>query len=176
MKKLRTHLENHLSVDELRQRYETSGSGPELYRDEVESRRWHALWLLALGHGLTAAANVAFLSERTIRKVVDRYNADGPAGVDDRRSRNRGYPRLLTAAQQAELRQLLCGPPPRGKRWTSLMIAEWMGAQLNREVGKGQAFTTTKQLGWSHTWDLGRPPVSADGPPPGSAGADTADR
>jgi transposase len=69
--------------------------------------------------------------------VVDpqghRYNTDGPAGVKDRRHDHPGAPRLLSGAQQEELRQRLAGRADDGGLWTGPKVAAWMSAQLGAD-------------------------------------------
>ncbi|MGC4190027.1 MAG: helix-turn-helix domain-containing protein, partial [Thermomicrobiales bacterium] len=79
----------HLSVAELETRYRTT-------TDVVERTRWHLLWLIGQGHRVAAAADLVGYTHNWALAIVRRYNADGLAGVGDRRAANPGFPPLLT--------------------------------------------------------------------------------
>jgi len=138
----RIKLRDHLTLAGLEQRYKAC-------RDPIERTRWHAVWLFAQGHRIAAIAALIGLSEWSIRKAIRRYNTDGPAGVKDRRHDHPGAPRLLSGAQQEELRQRLAGRADDGGLWTGPKVAAWMSAQLGRPVSPGQAWQTLKQMGYS---------------------------
>jgi transposase len=131
-----------LTVEQLEQRYRAC-------RDIVERTRWHALWLFARGLAVAQIEASIGLSDWSIRKVIHRFNEQGAAGVADQRHRNRGAPRLLSAAQQEELRGLMGGPAPDGGLWTGPKVARWMAAQLGRPVHDQQAWATLQQLGFT---------------------------
>jgi len=69
------------------------------------------------GWSLTEAASAAEVSERTTRKWVDRYRAEGKAGLDDRSSAPNNQP-LATPEERVEaiaaLRRLR-SPAPRSR-------------------------------------------------------------
>ncbi len=66
------------------------------------------------------------LSRPTIQRWLDRYEARGLEGLDDRA--RSGRPRILTPAIEAEvLRQTLEEKPPRGTHWSSRLLAKLMG-------------------------------------------------
>jgi hypothetical protein len=90
-------LEPHLTIEELEGRSQST-------MDPVERSRWHFLWLLA--HGLTAKviASITGYSVYWIGRIARRYNERGPDGVEDQRHQSRPGRRILTAAQQDELR------------------------------------------------------------------------
>ena len=69
----------HLPVGKLRYKYRAC-------RHPVEKPRWHALWLLARTDVPRTPAQVAAvvgLSDVTVRHVLHRWNASGPAGLTD---------------------------------------------------------------------------------------------
>jgi transposase len=71
-------------------------------------------------------------------------------------------PRMLSAAQQEELRQALAGPAPDGaKYWRARDVADWMAAKLGRLVAT--------QRGWDY---LQRLKQSQQAPRPRHALAD----
>ena len=107
----------HRTTNQIRATYRAS-------RHPVEKARWHAVWLLGrTDHPRTPAqvADVVGLSAVTVRDVLHRWNADGPAGLADRRAGNGSAPRLsarrraaLDAALRKRPRTAGCGP---ARRW-----------------------------------------------------------
>src|SRR5258707_6739450 len=134
------HLEPHLSLDELAQRYRST-------KDPVERSRWHFLWLLARGLTAQVIAGMTGYSAYWIGRIARRYNECGPDGVKDQRHRARPGKLLLTAAQQDELLVALGGPAPRHDRWNGRTVAEWIAHCLKRPV--------CRQLGWPYLRRLG---------------------
>jgi transposase len=132
----RFSVSQHLSVDELATRYRSA-------RDPVERSRWQMIWLLVAGRPLKEAAAVTGYSERWVREVVRRYNAEGPEGVADQRHQNAGAAPLLDAADQAALEEALAKPPAGGGRWTGREVAAWIARRVGRE-------TVAPQRGWDY--------------------------
>lgn len=123
----RIKLASHLTVVEVEHRYRHA-------HDPVERSRWQMLWLLAQGQTATTIAQSTGYSAYWIGRIAQRYNAEGPTSVGDRRHQARGAPPLLTLAQREELRQALGGPAPEGDVWNSRTVAAWMSALLGRPV------------------------------------------
>src|SRR4051812_43766479 len=70
-----------LSPEEIARRYRAC-------RDGVEKTHWQILWLLTRSESPPAPAEVAAqvgLTPAWVRTVLKRYNAEGPAGLADRR-------------------------------------------------------------------------------------------
>jgi transposase len=137
----RTSIRGDLSDEELEQRYRAAG-------DPVARSQWQIVWLLALGEPSERVAAVTGYSLTWIRTVARRYNADGAAGIGDRRHANRGGPRLLTPEQEAALDQALEGAAPGGGRWTAAKVADWMSQQLGRPVGAATGWRVLRRLDW----------------------------
>lgn len=117
----------HLSVEEVERHYRRAP-------DRVARGQWQILWLLAGGQSTAQVAATTGYSLTWIRTVAHRYNADGPAGVGDRRHRNPGAKRLLTREQEQELDQALDGLAPDGGQWTCRKVADWMGQRVGRQL------------------------------------------
>src|SRR3954462_13189891 len=80
-------------------------------RDARAARRMLALALVLEGGSRETAARAAGMDRQSLRDWVHRYNAEGLAGLRDRRRPGRG-PRL-TPAQEAELAAVVeQGPDP----------------------------------------------------------------
>ncbi len=140
----RIHLEPHLSTAELEQRYRQAKEG-------IVRGWWQILWLLSRGQTATEIAESTGYSRYWIGQLAKRYNAQGPAGMCDRRhTDSRRAPLALSAEQVEELRQALQGPAPHGARWSGRVVAEWISEKLGRPV--------RYQLGWDYLIRLGGRP------------------
>jgi transposase len=91
------------------------------------------------------AAEVVGVSVITARTVLRRWNADGPAGLADRRASNHGKP-ALTDGQREVLFAALKGRPPDGGVWT--------GPKVTRYVTDRWAVPVAPQTGWRWLRDL----------------------
>jgi transposase len=149
----------HRTANQIRARYRSC-------RHPVEKVRWHALWLLARADDDRTPAEVAGLvglSAVTVRDVLHRWNARGPAGVADGRKGN-GSPPKLTPRQRDALYAALQRRPPDGGLWTGPKVARYVRDRWGVRV--------CPQTGWRWLRDLGftlqvpRPshPRSADRP------------
>jgi transposase len=137
----RIELAAHLTSDELKARYRTC-------RDAAEARRWHALWQISLGATITETAALTCLHRNGIRKIVKRYNADGPDAVRDQRKLHlHGRAPYLPKPQQQELDAALDGPAPDGGLWTGPKVAAYIASKTGR--------TIHPQLGWVYLRKLG---------------------
>ena len=132
----------HLTANQTRAKYRAC-------RHSVEKVRWHAIWLLLRTDEPRAPAQVGELvglSVITTRAVLRRWNADGPAGLTDRRKANGSKPRL-TDAQRAELLGALKKRPPDGGLWTGPKVARYVRDRWRVRVAP--------QTGWRWLKDLG---------------------
>jgi transposase len=146
MARARAVLLPHLTTADVRGRYRAC-------RDAKEGRRWHALWLVAAGRSAAEAAALVGLDASYVRRLIRRYNADGPASVADGHRVNPGGPTArLTAAQRDALRAALAGEPPEGGLWTGPRVAAWIDAATGPET------PTWPQLGWVYLRRLGQTP------------------
>ena len=68
-----------------------------------------------------------------LRRLIQRYNEEGPLGVSDKRKGNK-RDKLLSPELMQELERALENPPPDGGLWSSPKIAQWMSARLCRPV------------------------------------------
>jgi transposase len=138
-------LEPHLPVADLQQRYRTA-------RDASDARRWQALWLLSQDQPIGSVATIVGLHRNSLRALIKRYNARGPAAVSDARANNPGSRQpFLTAEQEDALRAALSQPHPDGGVWNGARVARWI-AQL---TGRQQVY---RQYGWAVLRRLGLSP------------------
>jgi transposase len=129
-----------------------------------QSRR--LLWIAAVLDGMnrTDAARIGGMDRQTLGDWVHRFNAHGPDGLKDAWSK--GNPPRLSAAQPAELAQLVETGPDRAVqgvvRWRRVdlkgLIAERFGVDGHeRTVGK-----ILHQLGFAHISARPRHPAQDD--------------
>ena len=144
----RLTLRAHLSTDELERHYREA-------RDPVARSQWQILWLVARGQATAAIVASTGYSPTWIYQIVRRYNADGGAGVGDRRRQNPGAAPLLDAIGQADLRAALAGPVPEGGAWSGPAVAAWLAARLGRAIGAQRGWVYLRRLG--HTPPVPRP-------------------
>ncbi len=137
----RRTLAPHLELDQLEQRYRQAS-------DPVARSHWQILWLLAQGQSTQQVVQSTGYSENWIGTIVQRYNADGPDGVGDRRHDNPGATSLLSDEQLAELDTLLDGSAPDGGLWTGPKIAKWMADKLGRKVHVQRGWEVLQRLNY----------------------------
>jgi len=138
-------LHPHLPTPELSQR---ARQAPNL----VEARRWQLLALVADGKTVQDAASLVGLYANYARRVVRRYNHEGPIGVRDRRLDQTPpvRPPLLSAEQQQELAEAVQGPAPGGGLWTGPDVARWIAATTGRDyVAPQRGHDYLKRVGMS---------------------------
>jgi transposase len=133
-------------------------------RHPVEKVRWHAVWLLARTDEPRTPAQVADLvglSGVTVREVLHRWNADGPAGLADRRQHNGSSPKL-TARRRAALFTALQRRPPDGGLWTGPKVAQYVAGRWGVGVDPTTGWRWLRNLGF--TLQVPRPahPNAAD--------------
>ena len=121
-------------------------------KDANQSRRLLSIASVLDGMSRAEAAKIGGMDRQTLRDWVHRFNAHGPAGLKD--NRRRGNPRRLSAAQQAELTEIVETGPDRAVegvvRWRRIdlqrVIEERFGVEYHeRTIGK-----LLKALGFSH--------------------------
>jgi transposase len=136
----------HLSPDEIHRRYRACRTG-------VEKTHWQILWRLTRGPTPPAPAAVAAqlgLTAAWVRTILRRWNAEGPAGLADRRPATNGGRPKLSAEQQAALFEALQGRPDDGGLWTGPKVAAYARARWSVAV--------CDQTGWEWLRGLGFTP------------------
>lgn len=106
------------------------------------SERIHFVLLRSRGYSPAQIADLYQVDERTVSHWLERYQAEGPAGLDDQpRS---GRPRRAGAAAEAELTQCLDQSP------TAVAVERttWTGRLLQRHLGERLAcFLSVRSIG-----------------------------
>lgn len=126
-----------------------------LYRKATDPvLRSHLLmvWRISVGDSIRKVAEVVGYSERWVREIARRYEAEGVEGLGDRRHRNPGAKQraLLDEESRLELARALGERPPDGGMWNSRKVAEW----IEQNTGK----KASKQRGWEYLRKLGHSP------------------
>jgi len=127
------HVGDHLSIEELEQRYRAC-------EDVCAARHYHAIWLLAQGHTIVEVSALTSFVPRWIEQLQARYNALGPRALGDLRRNNGTRASVLTPALLAQLKDRLREPPPDGGLWTSGKVATWMGGPIGAREGRCAAW------------------------------------
>lgn len=117
----RKMLKRRMGASEVREAYRGE-------RDTVRRSHLQVIWLLLSGDPVAEVARVSGFTERWISKLMDRWNADGLAGLGDRRRGNAGARPLLDAVGLAALAAVLEEAPADGGLWSGRQVAAWMSA------------------------------------------------
>ncbi len=148
-----TTIKDYMSQEELQKRYRQADNA-------VERSHWQIIWLLSTKR-VSEVAEITGYTANWIRELARRYNAQGPAGLDDRRKSIAGAKPLLDKTLQAELDLVLQQPPVDGGLWNGPKVAEWIASKIGRKVHR--------QRGWDA---LGRLNYTLQQPRPHNAKAD----
>lgn len=136
-------LKDHLTVDELYQRYRKC-------LQAREKLRWRALYLIAKGGIANHVAKQVGRSSGWMTNLARRYNGLGAAGVSDQRGEvNCGVKPTLNPKQALALDAALRGPAPDGGLWTSPKVAAWIKKKTGHEVHPTTAWRAMKAAGFS---------------------------
>jgi Homeodomain-like domain-containing protein len=137
------HVADHLSIEELEQRYRAC-------EEVCEARHYHAIWLLAQGHTIVEVSGLMGFAPRWIEQLQARYNALGPPALGDLRGNNGTRPSVLTPELLGKLKERVGEPPPDGGLWTSGKVAAWMAAR---------GWEALQAIGWSIQSSRPRHPI-----------------
>lgn len=118
-------------------------------RDAVRRSHLQVIWLLLSGEPARRVAQVSGFSERWVAKLIGRWNAEGFAGLGDRRRANSGAAPLLDAEGLAALEAALEASPSDGGLWSGRKVAAWMSAYLGRPVSPKRGLDYLHRLGFS---------------------------
>ena len=147
----------HLTPEEVVRRYRAC-------RDGREKTHWQLIWLMTRPDRPLAPAQAAAqvgLTPSWARTILKRWNAEGPAGLADRRrATNRGKAKL-TPEQQAELYAALQARPPDGGLWTGPKVAAYARDRYGVAVCKQTGWGWLRRLGFTPQVPRPRHPEAA---------------
>jgi hypothetical protein len=119
----KAYLAEHLSSEELKDRYRSS-------KDSVETRRWHLLGQISLGWTIKNAAVAVGLDYQYSFKILKKYNELGEERVKNFKKNiaehRRGKEPLLKEEQFQKLKEELKKRPADGGIWTGTKVARWI--------------------------------------------------
>ena len=136
-------LRDDLSGDDLRRLARDS-------RDAKQVRRLLALAVIAEGGTRSEAARIGGVGLQIIRDWVLRFNAEGPAGMIDRKAP--GKAPTLTAEQRAALARVVeAGPEPWRDgvvRWRRIDLVQWLWEEFRVSVSAATVGRELRALGF----------------------------
>ena len=130
------------SVEELRAYYRAS-------TDAVERRRLQVIWFLAEGKSRIEVVKLTAYNRISVCEVVKRYNAEGLAGLRDRRHENPGCPPLLDESERAQLLRAIQANSEEEGVWSAAKIQDWIKEHLDKEVYLQRVYELLDALGFS---------------------------
>jgi transposase len=119
-------------------------------RDSAASRRMYAIANALEGMPRAEAARLAGMERQALRDAVVRFNAEGLAGLYNRRPPPR--PGKLTAAELQELSQvILAGPDPKLglSAWTLPELCRLIEARFNKRLHPASLSRVLRRAGFS---------------------------
>ena len=121
-------------------------------RDAAQCRRLLALAAVAEGRSRGEAAEIGGMDRQTLRDWVHRFNAEGAAGLLDRKTA--GPPPKLTAAQKAELAAIVEAGPDRQAtglvRWRRIDLKAVIEDRFGVVYHERSVSRLLHELGFSH--------------------------
>jgi len=179
MSRTRLPIVLHLTPEEIYRRYRTCRTG-------VEKTHWHLIWLLTRSESPRSPAQAAAavgLTAVWARAILKRWNAEGPAGLIDRRGDTNGGHSKLTTDQQVDLWAALQQPPPDGGLWTGPKVRGYVRDRFGVGIAKPTGWRWLRGLGFSlqvprpchpkaatpaqqQAWKRGHGPVDCRAAPP----------
>ncbi|WP_034342655.1 helix-turn-helix domain-containing protein [Deinococcus misasensis] len=146
-------IQPHLPLRDIQHRYKNCPS-------IKEKMRWQVIWLMSKHPDFTVQhiAEITGFTEVWVRKIVHRWNEDGPNGLMDGHRHNPGGKRKSLSDEQAEvLQKALLDAPPGGGRWTANTISEWIENHLQVKMHPVTAWSYVKRLDFIYQQIYGEP-------------------
>lgn len=120
-------------------------------RDAGQSRRLLALAAIYEGGSRTQASRIGAVGLQTVRDWVLAFNANGPAGLIDRKAP--GHPPKLSQAQRQALAEIVeSGPDPDRHgvvRWRRKDLAAWLYQRFRVSLDETTVGRELKRLGFA---------------------------
>jgi transposase len=120
-------------------------------RDSNQTRRLLALSVIYDGDSRAAAARIGGVGRQIVRDWVERFNAEGPGGLIDRKAP--GNPSKLNDGQRAALAQIVeRGPIPAVDdvvRWRLIDLTAWVWDEFRLSLSETTMSRELKALGFA---------------------------
>jgi transposase len=119
-------------------------------RDAGQARRLLALAAIYDGTSRSEAAKIGGVTLQIVRDWVVRFNADGPAGLIDRKAPG-STPKLGATERQALLRMVERGPIPAIHgvvRWRLIDLAQWVWEEFRISISTQTLSRELRALGY----------------------------
>ena len=149
-----------LTPTEIRHRYRSC-------KNVLERERWHILHLMTCEGYALSAAEAALVVGRTpdaVRRIVRRYNKEGPDALRDRRAGKSGRKPVLTELQRRELLADVKKRPQDGGIWTGPKVSSWVEQRTGRHVSHVTGWQYLRLLGFTLQVPRPKHSESATGP------------
>lgn len=121
-----------------------------LSRDGAQARRLLALAAIYGGGMRSEAAKIGGVTLQIVRDWVVRFNAEGPAGLIDRKAPG-SAPKLGAAERQALLQMIERGPIPAVHgvvRWRLIDLAQWVWEEFRISISTQTLSRELRALGY----------------------------
>lgn len=145
MPSLHMDIVGHLTSAEIQDRYRSC-------KNVLEKERWHILRLMTReGNPLTAAES-ALVVGRTpdaVRRIIRRYNKEGPDSLKDRRAGKSGRKSVLSQEQRTQLFADLKKYPQDGGIWTGPKVSSWVEQRTGVHVSNVTGWQYLRILGFT---------------------------
>lgn len=115
----------------------------------VERRRIQVIRLMKRGKSRQEVKEETAYSDLSIREIVQRYNAEGLAGLKDKRHENPGAPTLLRDEQLLRLAQVVRKDYGKGVLWNGPKVMTWLKEEYQLEVHPQRVYEYLKQISMS---------------------------
>jgi transposase len=134
-------LVGHLTVAEMEERFRNETEG-------MKKSHYHVIWLKAKGKTSAEIAEATTYKTDWVRRVIRRYNAEGPDSLGDRRREN-GQEMRLSEAEREQLLKALQGRAPDGGLWNGPKVNQWIADELGKSVSSSVGATYLRRLGFT---------------------------
>jgi len=134
-------------------------------KDGAQARRLLALAAIYEGGTRTQAASIGGVTLQIVRDWVVKFNADGPAGLIDRKPPGQS-PRLNSAHRAALVRAIEDGPMPAIHgvvRWRLIDLCQWLWEEFRVSIAKPTLSRELRALGYRQLTARPRHHAQAEG-------------
>ena len=136
----KTHIEPHLSLEELKKKIRRC-------RETVARQQLRVIYWIMQGHTQKAVAEKTGYSAAWVHAIVQRYNEEGVEALRDHRKENPGRPYRLSDEVREEMRILVSKPPQSGGMWTGPKLVAWVRERTNdHDIDNKRGWEWLKQM------------------------------